>query len=76
MSLNDTDKETSKLVNELKSIDKCRKPIVKKSFLKNVSLFLSAKEKVLNNFKSKIFPIKYIDKILTPDSTPCNPLLR
>ena len=36
--------------------------------LNNVGLFLKAGEKVLNNFKSRIFPIK--DKIPTPEYEP------
>ena len=46
----------------------------KRPFLNNVGLFLSAREKVLNNFKSRIFSIK--DKIPTsqheptPETTP------
>ena len=39
-------------------------------FLNNVGLFLSARENVLNNFKSKIFQIKHQDKTLTPEPTP------
>ena len=30
-------------------------------------LFFSAREKILNNFKSKISPTKNSDKILTPE---------
>ena len=30
----------------------------------------SAREKVLNNFKSRLFPIKILDKILTGEPTP------
>ena len=29
--------------------------------------FFNAKGKVLNNFKSRLFPIKYLDKIPTPE---------
>ena len=42
--------------------------VEKGSFLTNVGLFLSAREKVLNDFKSRIFPMK--DKIPTPASEP------
>ena len=37
-------------------------------FLNNVGLFLGAREKVHNEFKSRIFPIKIVDEILTPES--------
>ena len=39
-------------------------------FLSNLGLFFSAREKVLNSFKSRMFPIKKLDKILTHESTP------
>ena len=39
---------------------------MKKSiFLNNLGLLLSAREKVLNSFKSRLFPIKNLDKIPT-----------
>ena len=45
-----------------------RKSLVEKiSFLKNAGLLLSAREKVLNNFKGKIFPTKNLDKNATPE---------
>ena len=40
------------------------------SFLKNVRLFFTAREKVFNNFKSRAFPIINQDKTLTPEPTP------
>ena len=39
----------------------------KRYFLKNAVLFLSEREKVLNNFKCKTFPIKNPDKIPKPE---------
>ena len=42
----------------------------KKSFLNNLDLFLSTREKILNNFKSKIFPIKNLGKNPTTEPTP------
>ena len=42
----------------------------KKSFLNNLDLFLSAREKILNNFKSKIFPIKNLGENPTTEPTP------
>ena len=50
-------------------MDKGKTPIEKRSFINNVGLFLSAREKMLNHFKNKIFPIKNLDKIPTPKST-------
>ena len=35
-------------------------PAGKRSFLKNAELLLRAKEKILNNFKNKIFPTKIL----------------
>ena len=34
------------------------KGLEKKSFLNNLGLLFSAREKVLNSFKSRLFPIK------------------
>ena len=42
----------------------------KNSFLKNVGFFLGAREKVFNEFNSRIFPIKDIDEISTPEPEP------
>ena len=55
LSLKDADDEQSKLANELKSIEKGIKPAEKNSFLSNIGLFLSTREKVLNNFISEYF---------------------
>ena len=38
----------------------------KTSFLEILAIFLSAKEKVIKNFKNKIFLIKHLVKIPTP----------
>ena len=51
-------------------MDKGKTPIEKRSFINNVGLFLSAREKMLNHFKNKIFPIKNLDKIPTLARTP------
>ena len=40
-------------------------PAEKRIFLKNLGLFLSAREKIRNNFKSEIFPTE----IPTPEPT-------
>ena len=46
-------------------MSKGKNPVEKISFLKNVGLLLSAGEKVLNNFKGKVFPIKSLGKNAT-----------
>ena len=38
-------------------------------FLNIVGLLLSARETFFNNFKSKVFPIKNLDKTPTPEPT-------
>ena len=55
LSWKDADNEQSKLANELKSIEKGIKPAAKTSFLSNIGLFLSTREKVINNFISEYF---------------------
>ena len=40
------------------------------SFLNNLRWLFSAREKVLNTFKSKLFPIKKLNEISTNESTP------
>ena len=39
-------------------------------FHKTLRLFFSARENILDNFKSRIFPIKNLDKTLTRKPTP------
>ena len=41
----------------------------KRSFLNNLGLSFSAREKVLNSFKSRLFPTKKLYKIPTPEPT-------
>ena len=41
-------------------------PIVFKVFSEQCRIIFSAKEKIINNFKGKIFPIKNLEKIPTP----------
>ena len=50
-SLKDADKEQIKLLNILKSLNESVKTVEKRSFLNNIGLFLSAREKILNNFR-------------------------
>ena len=45
-------------------------------FLNIVGLLLSARETFLNNFKSKVFPIKSLDKTPTPEPTALHIKLR
>ena len=40
---------------------------IKKPFIKNVAIFLDAREKILNSFKSKRFPITNLGKTPTPE---------
>ena len=42
---------------------------LKRVFLNNLGLLFSARENVINNFKSRLFPIKQIDKIPTHEPT-------
>ena len=49
-------------------MDKGKIPFEKRLFLKNAGLFIRAREKILNNFKSKISPMKNPDKTPTPDT--------
>ena len=67
MRLEHADKELSLLFNELKDTGKGKIPVEKISFLKNVGLLISAREKILNNLKRKIFPTKNPDKIPMPE---------
>ena len=62
--------EQTYLLNEVKNISKGKLPVEKRSILKNGKLFLSAREEILNKFKSKIFPIKKSNKTLTPEGLP------
>ena len=66
MSIEDTDKEQNKLVSKLRGMNRDKIPAEKRPFLKNLGLFLSAKEKIRNIFKSEIFPTK----LPTPEPTP------
>ena len=69
LSIEDADKEQNDLDNKLIGIKEVKYQL-KRSFLNNTRLFSSAREKILNNFKSKIFQIKNLNKIATLDSAP------
>ena len=70
LSIEDADKEQNDLVNKLIGIEKGKITVRKRSFLNNTRLFLSAREKSINIFKSKILPIKNLDKIPASETTP------
>ena len=61
------DNRQSNFANELKNFDNGIKALEKKYFLNNVGLLFSAREKVLNSFKHRLFPTKYLDNIPTPE---------
>ena len=68
LSLEDVDEKPSKFAAKLQSFSEGNKAIeTLKNFIViiNLGLLLSAREKVLNNFKYRIFPIKNLDKIST-----------
>ena len=70
LSVEDIDKEQSKLLKELNDLNKGDKPFENKPFLKSVGFLFDVREKVLNSFKSDIFPIKNLGKIPTPKEIP------
>ena len=70
LSVDDTDKEQSQLLKELNDLNKGDKPFENKPFLKSVGFLFDVREKVLNSFKSDIFPIKNLGKIPTPKEIP------
>ena len=53
----------------MKNFDRGTKTLDKKSFLNNLGLLFSAREKVLNSFKSRLFPIKNLDTFPTREPT-------
>ena len=56
-SIENADEEQSDLFRILKSLNKGKKSPEKVSFLKKLGILLEARQDVLNNFKSNIFPI-------------------
>ena len=65
LSIEETDNKQGDFAKELKNFDKGIKTLEKNSFLNNLGLLYSAREKVLNSFKSRLFPIKDFNKIPT-----------
>ena len=45
-----------------------KKGLEKKTFLNNIGLLFTAREKVLNSFKRRLFPIKNLEKIATREA--------
>ena len=70
MSIEKAENKQSSFATELKNFDKGIKILEKNSFYNNLELLFSAREKVLNSFKSRLFPIKNLDKISTREPTP------
>ena len=50
-----------------RNLKRCKNTCKKKYFKNILGLLFSAREKVLNNFKIRLFPIKNLDKISTPE---------
>ena len=63
LSLKDADIKQNHLINELRNMQKSKIAVEEISFLKN-SLFISTREKILNNFKGKIFLTKNFNQHL------------
>ena len=70
LSLKDVDDEQIKFAKKSKNIDKSMKPVKKKLFISNTGLFFTAREKVLNNFKNRLFPIRDLEPEPEPESEP------
>ena len=62
-SIEKADNKQCNFANELKNFDKGIKGLENNSFLNDLGLLLSARGKVLNSFKRRLFPIKFFDKI-------------
>ena len=70
LSLENADLKQSNFAIELKMLKKIQKHLKESLFLYNLGLLLREREKVLNSFKSRLFPIKNLDKILTREPIP------
>ena len=69
MSIEDANKEKRDLLNKLNGMNRGKTPVDKRPFLTNVGLFLSGREKILNRFKSKMFPTKNLEKTPIPEAS-------
>ena len=58
LSVEKADNKQSNFANELKNFDEGIKKLKEKACFNNLGLLFSAREKVLNSFKSRLFPIK------------------
>ena len=67
-ALKDADDDQSNFAAKTKTLEKDKKQL-KIIFWKNLELLFSAIENVLNTFKSRLFPIKNLDKIPTREPT-------
>ena len=70
ISLENADLKRGNFAIELKSFEEGTKTIEKKSFLNNLGFLFSAREKALNSFENKLFPIKNLDEIPTRQPAP------
>ena len=68
--LGNIDLKQSNFITELKNFKRGTKSLEEMSFLNNLGLLFSPRKKVFNSFKSRLFPIKDVDKILTYEPTP------
>ena len=64
------DKKQRELVEKLSGMSTGKIPVEKISFLSNLRLFVSSREKVPNDLKNKVFPIKNLNKIWRLEATP------
>ena len=64
------DLKQSNFMTELKNFEKGTKSLEEKSFLNNLGLSFSPRKNVFNSFKSRLFPIKNVDKILIYEPIP------
>ena len=62
LSIERADNKRSNFPNESKNFEKGTKSFEKKYFLNNLGLLFSAREKFLERFKSRLFPIKNLIK--------------
>ena len=67
-ALKDADDDQSNFVAKIKTLEKDKKQL-KIIFWNNLELLFSTRENVLNTFKSRLFPIKNLDKIPTREPT-------
>ena len=58
LSLEDADYKQSNYAAKLKNLGKGKKQLKKSFFKNNLALLFIAKEKIVNKFKSRLFPIK------------------